>query len=144
MGQEAFHPTARAVYIKIFILGLIFTSLAFALQDIISKFLVDFLLILWTLLVLVAIISKIYTKFTTVKIEETGLTITKGILSIKKIFIQYKNISNVRIHQTLFERIIGVGSIGIDTAGTSGTEVIIDYIENEKLQRIVQLSKKTG
>ncbi|MFC2084491.1 PH domain-containing protein, partial [Bacteroidota bacterium] len=54
-------------------------------------------------------------------IEEERITINKGIISKIQQNIPYRAITDFMLHRSLFDRILGIGSIRIQTAGQSVT-----------------------
>ena len=66
------------------------------------------------------------------KCKGTKLTVTsdrtrlrKGILSKSITEVWHKDIRNVQLNQTFFQRIFDVGTIGISSAGQSGVEISV-------------------
>ncbi|MBI5051468.1 PH domain-containing protein [Candidatus Micrarchaeota archaeon] len=90
-----------------------------------------------------SLISEFLKRFTKIYLEEKGITVKKGIFNIKKVFIQYPNIANINVHQSIFERVLSVGSLEIDTAGTAKAEVLIHSIDYNNLQKVVERTKKS-
>ena len=65
----------------------------------------------------------------------TQLTITsdrtrlrKGILSKSITEVWHQDVRNVQLKQTFFQRLLGVGSLGISSAGQAGLEVSVSGI----------------
>ena len=67
----------------------------------------------------------------------TQLTITsertrlrKGILSKSITEVWHQDVRNVQLNQTFFQRLLGVGSLGISSAGQAGLEISVSGIPN--------------
>ena len=65
----------------------------------------------------------------------TQLTITsertrlrKGILSKSITEVWHQDVRNVQLNQTFFQRLLGVGSLGISSAGQAGLEISVSGI----------------
>ena len=67
----------------------------------------------------------------------TQLTITsdrtrlrKGILSKSITEVWHQDVRNVQLKQTFFQRLLGVGSLGISSAGQAGLEISVSGIRD--------------
>ena len=74
----------------------------------------------------------------------TQLTITsertrlrKGILSKSITEVWHQDVRNVLLNQTFFQRLLGVGSLGISSAGQAGLEISVSGIPD--LNRVKEL-----
>ncbi len=63
-------------------------------------------------------------------VKENSIELETGILSKSENEIFYSDIKNVVVHQSLFQRIFGVGYIGISSSGQDGIEIEIYGIRN--------------
>jgi uncharacterized membrane protein YdbT with pleckstrin-like domain len=59
----------------------------------------------------------------------------EGIFGRNENIVYHRDVRNIRVKQGLFQRVFGVGSIGIATSGTGGIEIEIDAISNPKQVR---------
>jgi len=67
---------------------------------------------------------------TTLTVTNVRITLRKGILSKYTNEVYHTDVRNVQIGQTFFQRIFGVGAIGIFTAGSGGVEIAIGGMPN--------------
>lgn len=64
----------------------------------------------------------------------------RGILSRSTSEVLHDNIRNVQIEQTFWQRVWGVGSIGISSSGQDGIEIQMDRIPGpQRLQQVIDL-----
>jgi len=78
-----------------------------------------------------------------VEIGEYAVTVKTGLLNTRTIMIPYERMTNVNIKRGIFDRLMGMGTLEIDTAGTAQTEVIMPYMLNKDLEHIMsELSTK--
>ena len=54
----------------------------------------------------------------------------RGLLSRSSDEVLHDHVRNINVEQKFFERIVNVGSVGISSAGHSGTEIEVDKIPN--------------
>lgn len=64
----------------------------------------------------------------------------RGLLSRSTSEVLHDNIRNVQIRQTFWQRVWGVGSIGISSSGQDGIEIEMDRVPTpQKLQQVIDL-----
>ncbi len=99
----------------------------------------------WLLLL---VIARLWVKNLAFCIEEDRVTIYKGILTKVQQNIPYRAITDFQLHRSLWDRVLGIGSIRIQTAGqnTGGTGFegvlsgLLDY-EDLHMQLRAKLNK---
>ncbi|MCB9030743.1 MAG: PH domain-containing protein [Deltaproteobacteria bacterium] len=77
-------------------------------------------------------------------IDNRGLEMRTGILSLhqKIIRVRYEDIRSVELEQSLLDRALDTGTVGIGSAATGKIEIIFDGIGNPKdLQQMIQQEK---
>ena len=67
-------------------------------------------------------------KGTTLTVTSDRTRLRKGILSKSITEVWHKDIRNVQLNQSFFQRIFGVGTLGISSAGQSGLEISVTGI----------------
>lgn len=67
-------------------------------------------------------------KCTTFTITELKVILRQGILSKELNEVRHEHIRNVQLRQGLFQRLMGVGWIGISSSGQAGVEIAVDGI----------------
>ena len=80
----------------------------------------------------------------------TQLTITsdrtrlrKGILSKSITEVWHQDVRNVQLNQTFFQRMLGVGSLGITSAGQAGLEISVSGIPDpEQVKELIDQHRR--
>jgi len=67
---------------------------------------------------------------TTLTVTNERTTLRRGIMSKSLNEVWHRDVRNVQLYKSFFQRIFGVGSIGISSAGQSGIEVSVRGIRN--------------
>ena len=67
----------------------------------------------------------IQTLGTTLIITEERTTLRRGVFSKYTNEVTHENVRNVQVAQTFLQRIMGVGNVGISSAGQSGVEIYV-------------------
>ncbi len=85
-------------------------------------------------------------KGTTLTVSSQRTRLRRGILSKSITEVWHQDVRNVQLKQTLFQRLFGVGMIGVSSAGQSGMEISVSgipdpetvksLIDNHRLQRV--------
>ncbi|MFB6211455.1 MAG: PH domain-containing protein [Halobacteriales archaeon] len=78
-------------------------------------------------------------------LTEDTLDIYSGVFSRRERELPYQRIQNVDISRNVVQRILGIASVGLETAGGSQTEGTINYVtgaEAKRLQRAIQRRKR--
>lgn len=60
---------------------------------------------------------------TTLTLTSRRVILRTGILSRRTNEVYHRDVRNIQVHQTLFQRIMGVGSVAVSSAGQSGVEI---------------------
>jgi len=75
---------------------------------------------------------------TNLTVTDQRVTLRKGILSKYTNDVMISDIRNVQVGQNLFQRLFGVGSLGISSAGQGGMEIEVNGIPNpQKVKTVI-------
>ncbi len=89
--------------------------------------------------VLVILIWLLKAASETLTVSEETIVYRRGLLSKHTSEIKRSDVRNVQVSQTLGQRIFGVGSIAVSSAGTSGKEIAIAGIPSpHKAQQAIK------
>ncbi|MGD9853833.1 MAG: PH domain-containing protein [Planctomycetaceae bacterium] len=78
--------------------------------------------------VILLVIWYLQTLATTLTVTNEQTTLRKGLLSKNTNDIFHENVRNIQVKQTFFQRLMGVGYIGISSSGQSGVEIELNGI----------------
>ncbi|MEZ6243618.1 MAG: PH domain-containing protein [Phycisphaerales bacterium] len=102
---------------------------------------------LWVMGALVALVALAFILYWWVKTLSAALVVTnkrtiqkRGLLARSTSEVVHDNIRNIQIDQTFWQRVWGVGSIGISSSGQDGIEVQMGDLKNpDEIRRIIDL-----
>ncbi len=126
-GEEVFfhgHPSWRAL-LSFYVKGILAAVLAGAIAGVITRlssrtvsvgWVTGVVLIVFILVLLVGTIRRIQTTYT---ITNRRLTIDTGLMSRELHETRLERVQNVNSRQSLLQRLLGVGSVDFDTAGSA-------------------------
>jgi uncharacterized membrane protein YdbT with pleckstrin-like domain len=126
-GEEVFfhgHPSWRSM-IAFYIKGLLLAVLAGVITGIVTRigsssvsvpWIVAVMLIAFVLMLFAGLVRRIATTYT---ITNRRLTIDRGLLSRDLHETRLERVQNVNSRQSMLERMLGVGTVDFDTAGSA-------------------------
>ena len=75
---------------------------------------------------------------TKISITDDQTTLRKGLLSKETSDVFHDNVRNIQVKQTFFQRLMGVGYVGISSAGQAGIEIEINGIRDpDRVKQII-------
>lgn len=86
-------------------------------------FILSVLLIAFGIGLIILLIWWLRVQGTTLIVSDERVTLRKGILSKHTNEVYHTDVRNVQVHQGVFQRMFGVGTIGISSAGHGGVEI---------------------
>lgn len=79
----------------------------------------------------------------TLIVTDKKTTLRTGILSKNITEVYHEDVRSIQVNQSLFQRIFGVGSIGISSAGQSGIEIAAQGIPDpNKVREIIDAHRR--
>ena len=88
----------------------------------------------------------LYFRAISLTIDEEKTSLAKGLLSRQSSDVFHSDVRNVQVTKTLFDRIMGVGTIAISSAGQAGMEIAVSGIPHPEAVRdlVYQLRRDAG
>jgi uncharacterized membrane protein YdbT with pleckstrin-like domain len=90
---------------------------------------IDALHVVPTIVLAIAVIRNVKRKFTTLTIGDGKLRYETGMISKSTRSMDLARIQDVRVNQTLIQRLLGIGTIAIETAGET-SRLSMDSVDN--------------
>jgi len=129
------HPLPIVKQFVVILLAFVLEIILFALMGVNGFF---YLILLGFITILIVAMIAFAATFTSVKLSPEGITCAKGILNRDTTFIPYEEISDVKYTQMFPERIFGVGTLFINTAGSPTVEVIVHSMRKSDITIIMK------
>ncbi len=83
---------------------------------------------------LMIFVAFIRARLQTFEITDEGITSRTGILNVKTRFVPYNKIDSVHVSRNIFDRILMLGTLRVDTLASMGEEIIMSDISSEHLE----------
>lgn len=134
--NEVIHPNPIVKIISLIILGLIFSAIIFQFFSK-ANFFLQAMVVIWGGVILLTMLLYALNRFIYLKLTEDAVEYKEGVLSIKRVHIHFNRMTSVNMHQTLVERIFGLGTIQVDTASGPLAEIEAHDMPYSALKKIV-------
>lgn len=135
-------PSPRVYYLKIILAVLVMTTVIYILGTTLEKDLTIGIGIVWGIGIVMGIAATISLYFKSIEISEEDMLMKIGVFNVKNVMVPYKQITNVNIKRTIFDRMVGLGKIEIDTPGTNVAELSMDHIPKKGLNDIMEFLRE--
>lgn len=143
--EHSFNPYPVVGAVKTFLMCAVLALLAFYIRPGISG-------IFDTLIAAIALVGLTFillaflvAKFHTITLSEQTITYRSGIIVLRKIMLPYSKITEASYTQGLIQRIFGVGTLRVDTAGGSMVAIYLADVRYGDLKKILaEINAKTG
>ncbi len=114
---QTFHPFPVGSMARAVLGTLILLAIALVVRDYLEPHTLTIILAILIIGLLVIAGRFASSRFKTIELGERTITYQSGILSSRKITLAYDKITEASFYQHLMDRIFGVGTLNIDTAG---------------------------
>ncbi|MCA9078084.1 MAG: PH domain-containing protein [Planctomycetaceae bacterium] len=85
------------------------------------------------------------TRATTLIVTNEQTTLRKGLLSKETNDVFHENVRNIQVKQSFFQRMMGVGYIGISSSGQAGLEIEVNGIPDpDRVKEIIDDHRHPG
>lgn len=149
--SETLHPSALPMYIRSAILGTVISGMAVFLTNFVQYEPTGIMLAVWTIAFIASITAWVSHQFISIEASDTEITYKSGVINTRIMVIPYGQITNLNIKRTLAGRILGLGTLDIDTAsGTVASDIEVGNLPYAGLEKLLEKSrgkfavKKTG
>jgi uncharacterized membrane protein YdbT with pleckstrin-like domain len=131
--------------VKIFIMEIMLSVFIYVVREYIERIFITLLLALWLIGLAFVLVAFLRAKFHTITLDENTLTYNSGILSLRRIVLPFSRITEASYTQDLVQRIFGVGTLNVDTAGGSDVAIHVHDIKYKDLKMILDdINRRSG
>jgi len=142
---HSFHPHPVIGVVKIALYVALLAVLLFFLREMLGGLFVQILLIVFGFGIISTVFAFLMAKFQTVTLEENSITYTSGIFSMRRTVVPYSKITEASYIQGLIQRLFGVGTLSIDSAGGATIAIRMENVRYADLKKIIdEVNAKTG
>ncbi|MBN2478421.1 PH domain-containing protein [Candidatus Micrarchaeota archaeon] len=135
-------PTPKVQFIQILLSAVILTLLVHFLRSFLGTLTGMLYIGIWVLAVLLGAVAFVVHYFKEIEVEEDHMAVRTGVINSSHVWINYSNVTNVTVRKNLLERIMGVGTLEVDTSGTNKVEVIMSDLNSKDLEDVMKLLKE--
>jgi len=96
----------------------------------------------WGLTILECAGFFVMSRFVSLEVRDSDMLVKKGMLNVSTSIVPYRNITDARYSQALVERLFGLGTLEIDTAGSQDTIRIYSIRSSDADEILQNLGKR--
>jgi uncharacterized membrane protein YdbT with pleckstrin-like domain len=133
-------PSPIGSYIQIIIVALLLSFFAYELKTITADWM-NFIIAIWIIAIIAGIAAWISHKFKSISVCDDALTVRTGVITSKTTLIPYGTITDVNVKQNIFSKLLGLGLLDINTAGTTQVEVTMADLKCSDLTELLGIIK---
>ncbi|MDD5340269.1 MAG: PH domain-containing protein [Candidatus ainarchaeum sp.] len=142
---HSFHPSPVVAGVKILLYLLLVTIFLVLVQDLLRGLFLTFLAIAWLGGIIFVALAVLAAKLQTITLEQNTIAYASGLLATRRTVLPYAKITETSYAQGLLERILGVGTVSIDTAGGAAIAIHVSNVRYNDIKALLQeINKKTG
>ncbi len=141
---HSFHPHPIVGATKIFLMTVFLTVFVLLVRDLLERILLPLIAALWLIGIVFVLVAFIASRFQTLTLEENGMLYQSGVISTRRILLQYAKITETTYTQGIVQRIFGVGTLYVDTAGGSNVAIRMNDVRHSELKKILGEIKMKG
>lgn len=141
----SFHPHPIVPAVKILFVEVVLSIILFAVREYVERIFLPLLLALWLIGFAFILIAFLRARFHTLTLEENTLVYNSGILSLRRVVVPFSRITEASYTQDIVQRILGVGTLNVDSAGGSDVAIHVHDIRYKDLKLILNdINRKSG
>jgi len=142
--ERSFNPYPIVAVAKAICMALLFTAALLYLRPAMEDIFPTALVIVLLLCVAYVLLAFLMAKFHTITLEGQTIIYRSGILSLRKIVLPYAKITEASYTQGIVQRIFGVGTLRVDTAGGSQVAIYLADVRYSDLKKILDEINQRG
>jgi len=142
---NSFNPHPMVAVTKAVVVAALIIASLFYIRESIADILFTAIIAVVLSCIAYILLAVLVTKFHTITLEEQTITYHSGIISTRKIVLPYAKITEASYTQGLTQRIFGVGTLRVDTAGGADVAIHMADVRYADLKKILdEINKKSG
>jgi uncharacterized membrane protein YdbT with pleckstrin-like domain len=141
---RSFNPYPIVRCVKILAIAVMLTAGIYMLHEYVERIWGTLLAAVWLISLASAMLAYLSAKFHTLTLDETSMVYQSGVLSTRRIVIPYAKVTEASYTQGLVQRLFGVGTLNVDTAGGSNVAIHVQDVRHVHLVGILEEIRKKG
>lgn len=141
---RSFHPYPIVGATKTFIIFTVLALALFVVRDFLGDYFIPAFILLGFIGGFLVILPFVASRFHTLTVEESNVSYHSGILSTRNIMLPYSRITEASYTQGLVQRLFGVGSLNLDTAGGADMAIRMVDVKYSDIKAILGEVKSKG
>jgi len=136
--DKILHPNPIIDQARAIIFALILSVVLYLIREYIPELFVPALALTWIVAISAALFFYIVMRFISLEIGEKDIMYRKGIFAVKTTLVPYSKVTDARYNQSLLERILGLGTLEVETASESGIAIRMQGVRYDDVEAIMK------
>jgi len=131
------HPNPVVLVAQSVLFAILLSAVLYLVRDYVAGFFGQALAFFWGLALIVCALAFVSARFITLEIREKDLLFRRGVLNVRTVLVPYSKVTDTRYTQSLLERVMGVGTLEVETASESGVAIRMPAVRYEDVKGIM-------
>ena len=140
--QKLINPNPIVAQLKSVLLAIILTGVVYYFRGTLQDLTIQAMILVWGLTILECAGFFVMSRFVSLEVRDSDMLVKKGMLNVSTSIVPYRNITDARYSQALVERLFGLGTLEIDTAGSQDTIRIYSIRSSDADEILQNLGKR--
>ncbi|MCI0503729.1 PH domain-containing protein [Candidatus Micrarchaeota archaeon] len=141
---HSFHPHPIVAVTKVVMMTVLLSILVLVMRELLERILYPLMASLWLVGIVFILVAYLASRFQTLTLEENSMLFQSGILATRRIMLPYSKITETSYVQGLVQRVFGVGTLNVDTAGGGNMAIHMPDVKHDDLKRILAEIRAKG
>lgn len=141
---HSFHPHPIVAVTKVIVMTFLLSALIVIMHEYLERIFYTLLVSLWLVGLVFVMVAYLSSRFKTLTLEENSMLYRSGIIATQRIMLPYAKITETSYLQSLPQRIFGVGTLNVDTAGGGNMAIHMPDVRHDDLKRILAEIRAKG
>ena len=143
--MHKFNPNPVVAAVGYFILALFISIGMYFFKNFLGNYFLLAVAIIWLIAFIKVVLRYASAKFELISLDEKTMKYTRGILFQHNVILPYVKITEATFAQTPLQRIFGVGTLRVDSAGGSVVAIFVHDVNRSDIDLILgEINEKTG
>jgi membrane protein YdbS with pleckstrin-like domain len=143
--MHKFNPNPIVAAVGYFIMAIFLSLALYFFREYIGEFFLLAVAIVWLMALIKVSLRYAHAKFELITLDENSMKYTRGILFQKNIILPYAKVTEAKYAQTPLQRIFGVGTLNVDSAGGAAVAIHVFDVNKSDIELIIkEINEKSG
>jgi len=135
--MRSFHPHPIVAILKIFLTMVALSFFVFNFRSMLGSIYLLLIIVFWIIALFFMLMSFVSSRTHTITLDENTISYRSGVLATRNVVLSYGKITEASYFQGPIQRIFGVGTLNVDTAGGSDIAIRVNDIRHSDVKQLL-------